>query len=230
MLGLAVDWQQMLMLLAVCSMLVGNLVAIAQRNVKRMLAYSTIANMGFMLLGFTPTVVANHTANALNGYSSALFYAVTYVFTTLGTFGMVMLLSRKGFEAENIDDFKGLAKRSPWFALIMAIFMLSLAGLPPTVGFYAKLSVLQAIVATNEPLYIKLAVVSVLLSLVGAFYYLRMVKVMYFDEPVQTQALVSSFDMRLVLSLNGLAVLVFGLLPSGLMALCVKVMLNAFTT
>jgi len=229
-LGLAVDWQQMLMLLAVGSMLVGNLAAIAQTNLKRMLAYSTIANMGFMLLGFTPTVISNNTLSAPNGYSSAMFYAVTYVFTTLGTFGMVMLLSRRSFEADQIDDFKGLARRSPWFAAVMAIFMFSLAGLPPTVGFYAKLSVLQAIVTTNEGLYIQLAVAAVLLSLVGAYYYLRLVKVMYFDDPVDPQPLVSGLDMRAVLSLNGLAVLVLGVVPSGLMEMCARAILNALQT
>jgi NADH-quinone oxidoreductase subunit N len=228
--GLAVDWQQMLMLLAVASMLVGNLAAIAQTNLKRMLAYSTIANMGFMLLGFTPTVISNNTLSASNGYSSAMFYAVTYVFTTLGTFGMVMMLSRRGFEADQLDDFKGLARRSPWFAAVMAIFMFSLAGLPPTVGFYAKLSVLQAIVTTNEALYIQLAVVAVLLSLVGAYYYLRLVKVMYFDEPVDTQPLVSFLDMKAVLSLNGVAVLALGVLPNGLMEMCARAVLNALQT
>lgn len=228
--GLAVDWQQMLMLLAVASMLVGNLAAIVQTNLKRMLAYSTIANMGFMLLGFTPTVISGNTLSASNGYSSALFYAVTYVFTSLGTFGMVMLLSRKGFEAEQVDDFKGLARRSPWFAAVMAIFMFSLAGLPPTVGFYAKLSVLQAIVTTNDPLYIKLAVVAVVLSLIGAYYYLRLVKVMYFDDPVDSHPLVSYFDTKLVLSLNGIAVLVLGLLPNGLMEMCARAILNALQT
>ena len=228
--GLAVDWQQMLMLLAVASMVVGNLAAIAQTNLKRMLAYSTIANMGFILLGFTPTVISGNTLSASNGYSSALFYAVTYVFTTLGTFGMVMMLSRKGFEADHLDDFKGLARRSPWFAAVMAAFMFSLAGLPPTVGFYAKLSVLQALVTTNDPLYIKLAVLAVLLSLVGAYYYLRLVKVMYFDDPVDTQPLVSHFDMKAVLSLNGVAVLVLGLLPDSLMEMCAKAVLNALQT
>ena len=184
MLGMAVEWQQMLVVLSVCSMLLGNLAAIAQTNLKRMLAYSTIAQMGFMLLGLCPGVVNNNTLSAVNAYSSAMFYVVTYVLTTLGTFGMIMLLSRQGFEAEQIDDLKGLARRSPWFAGVMAIFMFSLAGIPPTVGFYAKLSVLQALVSTNDSGYILLAVVAVLLSLVGAFYYLRLVKIMFFDEPV----------------------------------------------
>jgi NADH-quinone oxidoreductase subunit N len=217
----------MLILLSVASMLIGNLAAIAQSNLKRMLAYSTIGNIGFMLLGLTPTVIAGNTLSASNGYGSAMFYIVTYVFTTLGTFGMVMLLARHGFEAEQIDDFKGLAKRSPWFAAVMAAFMFSLAGLPPTVGFFAKLSVLQAIVTTNDKHYIILAVVAVVLSLIGAYYYLRLVKVMYFDEPVDTAPLGSSGDVRLVLSLNGMAVLAFGLFPSGLMQLCSRAVLNA---
>ncbi|MEY4561456.1 MAG: hypothetical protein RLZZ618_733 [Pseudomonadota bacterium] len=218
--GLAGDWQQMMILLAVGSMLLGNLVAIAQTNLKRMLAYSTIGNVGFMLLGFTPGVVAGNNISAFNGHSSALFYVLTYVLTTLGTFGMVMLLSRRGFEADQIDDFKGLAKRSPWFAAVMLAFMFSLAGLPPTVGFWAKFSVLQAVVSTNQPSYIVLGVVAVLLSLIGAYYYLRLVKVMYFDEPVDTAPLSGTWDMRLVLSLNGVAVLALGIFPNWLMQWC----------
>ena len=139
MLGVAADWQQMLVVLAVCSMALGNLVAITQTNLKRLLAYSSIAQMGFMLLGLCSGVIDDNAAPAVNAYSSAMFYVVTYVLTTLGTFGLIMLMSRAGFEAEEVSDLKGLAKRSPWFALVMAIFMLSLAGLPPTVGFYAKL-------------------------------------------------------------------------------------------
>ena len=228
--GLAVDWQQMLIVLSVASMALGNLAAIAQSNLKRMLAYSTIGQMGFMLLGLTPTVVSGNTLSAANGYSSSMFYVLTYVFTTLGTFGMVMLLSRHGHEAEQIDDLKGLARRSPWYAAVMAIFMFSLAGIPPTVGFYAKLAVLQAIVSTNLALYIWLAVIAVLLSLVAAFYYLRMVKVMYFEEPVDTRPIVSTGEVRTLLSLNGAAVLVFGLLPGGLMALCRDAIVKALTT
>ena len=230
MLGLAVDWQQMLVVLSVGSMALGNLAAIAQSNLKRMLAYSTIAQMGFMLLGLCSGVVNNNTLSAANAYSSAMFYVVTYVLTTLGTFGMIMLLSRQGFEAENIDDLKGLARRSPWFAGVMAIFMFSLAGIPPTVGFYAKLSVLQALVSTNVSGYITLAVVAVLLSLVGAFYYLRLVKVMFFDEPADNHPIVSTGDVRALLSLNGAAVLVFGLLPGGLMALCAQAIVKALAT
>ncbi|WP_073467698.1 NADH-quinone oxidoreductase subunit NuoN [Rhizobacter sp. OV335] len=228
--GVAGDWQQMMMVLAIASMFLGNLAAIAQSNLKRMLAYSTIAQMGFMLLGFTTTVITGNTLSASNGYSSALFYMVTYVFTTLGTFGIVMLLSRQGFESENIDDLKGLAKRNPWYAGVMAIFMFSLAGIPPTVGFYAKLAVLQALITTNVTFYIVVAVLAVLLSLVGAFYYLRLVKVMYFEDPVDTQPIVAASDVRLVLSLNGAAVLFFGILPGGLMALCSQAILKALST
>ena len=220
--GLAVDWQQMLIVLAVGSLILGNIAAIAQTNLKRMLAYSTIGQMGFMLLGFTTTVVSGNTFSAANGYSSALFYIVTYVLTTLGTFGLILLLSRQGFEAEEISDFAGLAKRSPWFAAVMAIFMFSLAGVPPAVGFYAKLAVLQALVSTNLGGYIVLAVVAVLLSLIGAFYYLRIVKVMYFDEPVDATPIVPQRDVYAVLSLNGAAVLLLGILPGGLMTLCVQ--------
>jgi len=228
--GLALDWQQMLVVLAVGSMAVGNLAAIAQSNLKRMLAYSTIAQMGFMLLGFTPTVVSQNTYSAANGYSSAMFYVITYVFTTLGTFGMILLLSRKGHEAERIDDLRGLAQRSPWYAGVMAIFMFSLAGIPPTVGFYAKLAVLQAIVTTNVPGYIALAVAAVLFSLVGAYYYIRVVKIMYFDDPVDRAPIVASTEVRALLSLNGAAVLVFGLLPGGLMALCAQAVVRALAT
>jgi NADH-quinone oxidoreductase subunit N len=228
--GLAEDWQQMLILLAVASMTLGNLAAIAQANLKRMLAYSTIGQIGFMMLGLTPTVVSTNTLSAANGYSSSMFYVLTYVFTTLGTFGIVMLLSRQGFESEQIDDLKGLARRSPWYAAVMAIFMFSLAGIPPTVGFYAKLAVLQAIISTNLALYIWLAVIAVLLSLVAAFYYLRLIKVMYFDEPVDARPIVSTGEVRALLSLNGAVVLIFGLLPGGLMALCAQARVKALAT
>jgi NADH-quinone oxidoreductase subunit N len=211
-------------------MALGNLAAIAQSNLKRMLAYSTIGQIGFMLLGLTPTVVSSNTVSAANGYSSAMFYILAYVFTTLGTFGIVMLLSRQGFESEQIDDLKGLGRRSPWYAAVMAIFMFSLAGIPPTIGFYAKLAVLQAIVATNQSLYIWLAVIAVLLSLVAAYYYLRLVKVMYFDEPADTRAIESTGEVRTLLSLNGAAVLVFGLLPGGLLALCAQAIVKALTS
>ncbi len=159
-----------------------------------------------------------------------MFYVLTYVFTTLGTFGIVMLLARAGHEAEQVDDLKGLARRSPWYAAVMAIFMFSLAGIPPTVGFYAKLAVLQALVSTNVALYIWLAVIAVLLSLVAAFYYLRVVKVMFFDEPTDTHAIASTGEVRTLLSLNGAAILVFGLLPGGLMAMCAQAIVKALGT
>jgi len=230
MIGRAADWQQMLVVLAVGSILLGNVVAIAQGNLKRMLAYSSIAQMGFMLLGLCSGVVYNNTLSAANSYASSMFYIVTYVLTTLGSFGMIMLLSRQGFEAEELDDLKGLAKRSPWFALVMTIFMLSLAGLPPTAGFYAKLSVLQSLVSTNVTGYVYLAVIAVVLSLVGAYYYLRVIKIMYFDEPVDTRPIQASADVRLVMSLNGVAVLAFGILPGGLMALCGEAIVKALAT
>lgn len=230
MIGLAVDWQQMLVVLAVMSLLIGNLAAIAQTNLKRMLAYSTIANMGFMLLGMTAGVVHGNTQSAANAYSSAMFYTVTYVLTTLGTFGMVILLSRQGHEAEEIKDLAGLGKRSPWFALVMTLFMFSLAGVPPTVGFHAKLAVLQALVTTNVPFYLGLAVFAVVVSLVGAFYYLRVVKVMFFDEPTDAFAIAAPADVRVLMSLNGAAVLVFGLLPGGLLDLCKIAIRQALTT
>lgn len=222
-LPLAVDWQQMLLILSVLSMAIGNITAIVQTNLKRMLAYSTIAQMGFVLLGLLSGVVNGDTSFAGNAYSSAMFYAITYVLTTLGTFGIIMLLAREGFEAENIDDLKGLNQRSPWFAFVMLLLMFSLTGIPPTVGFYAKLSVLQAVLATGQ---VWLAVVAVLLSLIGAFYYLGVVKAMYFDDPVDTTQLVAANDMRVTLSLNGLAVLVLGILPGPLMAVCAVAISN----
>ncbi|WP_372658570.1 NADH-quinone oxidoreductase subunit NuoN [Hydrogenophaga sp.] len=223
---LAVDWQQMLAVLSVASLLVGNLAAIAQTNLKRMLAFSTISQMGFLLLGLLAGVVAGSdgldNSNMANAYSSSMFYVITYVLTTLGTFGVILLLSRDGFESENIGDLAGLNQRSPLYAAVMAICMFSLAGVPPMVGFYAKLSVLQALLASSQPVYIGLAVFAVLMSLVGAFYYLRLVKVMYFDQPVQTAPLEATFDVRSVLSLNGALVLLLGILPGGLMALCAQ--------
>ncbi|EWS55058.1 NADH-quinone oxidoreductase subunit NuoN [Methylibium sp. T29] len=231
MIGLALDWQQMLIVLSVASMVIGNVAAIAQSNLKRMLAYSAIAQLGFMLLGLTPTVISGNTFSAANGYSSAMFYLVTYLLTTLCTFGVIMVLARQGFEAEEIDDLRGLNQRNPLLAAIMGICMFSLAGIPPAVGFYAKLAVLQALVSTNVTGYILLAVVAVLLSLVGAFYYLRVVKTMYFDEPAAGPALVAApTEVRVLLSLNGAAVLVFGLLPGGLMALCADAIRLALAT
>ncbi|MFW5331304.1 NADH-quinone oxidoreductase subunit NuoN [Hydrogenophaga sp. ZJX-1] len=221
-LPLAVDWQQMLAVLSVVSLLVGNLAAIAQTNLKRMLAFSTISQMGFMLLGLLAGVVAGDSGNMANAYSSSMFYVITYVLTTLGTFGVILLLSRNGFESENISDLAGLNQRSPLYAGVMAICMFSLAGVPPLVGFYAKLSVLQALLASSHPLYIGLAVFAVMMSLVGAFYYLRLVKVMYFDAPTQTADIVAGVDARSVLSLNGALVLVLGIVPGGLMTLCAQ--------
>ncbi len=218
--GLAVDWQQMLVVLSVCSLVVGNLAAIAQTNLKRMLAYSTIAQMGFVLLGLVPGVINGNTVSAANAYSSAMFYILTYVVTTLGTFGLIMLMARQGFEADQIDDLAGLNQRNPLMAAVMGVFMFSLAGIPPTVGFYAKLSVLQALVSTNVTGFIVLATVAVVLSLVGAYYYLRVVKVMYFDDATDTSAIQAPAQARAVLSLNGAAVLVLGVLPGGLMAMC----------
>jgi NADH-quinone oxidoreductase subunit N len=207
--GLAGDWQGMLAIMAVLSMGIGSIAAIAQSNIKRMLAYSTISHMGFVLLGIL--------AGSDNGFSSAMFYTLVYVLTTLVSFGMIMALSREGFESENLDDFKGLNRRSPWYAFIMLLAMFSLAGIPPLVGFYAKLSVLQAVVDAG---LVWLAVVAVLFALVGAFYYLRVVKLMYFDEPEQTAPILALPDTRFLLSANGLAVLVLGIIPQPVMWLC----------
>ena len=220
MMGLAADWQQMLGVLAVCSLLIGNLAAIAQTNLKRMLAYSTIAQMGFLLLGMIAGVVNGNTLSTANAYSSSLFYILTYVVTTLGTFGLIMLLARQGFEAEDIADLAGLHKRSPVLAAVMAIFLFSLAGVPPMVGFHAKLAVLQALISTNDPVLIQLAIFGVVMSLIGAFYYIRVVKVMYFDEPKDSATIVIAGGPRTALSLNGAAVLLLGIVPGGLMTLC----------
>jgi len=220
MLGLATDWQAMFIVLAVASLLLGNVVAIAQTNLKRMLAYSSIAQMGFIVLALSAGVVSGNTLSAGNAYSSALFYLLTYVLTTLGTFGLIMFLSRQGFESEQISDLAGLGRRSPWVAGVMTVFMFSLAGIPPMVGFFAKLAVIQALVTTNETLYIGLAVMAVLFSLVGAFYYLRVVKVIWFDDPQQTAPVLGAQGVTLLLAANGVAVLLLGPLSGGLLAVC----------
>jgi NADH-quinone oxidoreductase subunit N len=218
MLPLAVDWQQMLALLALLSMALGNITAIAQSNIKRMLAYSTIAHMGFLLLGLLSGVVGGNFLNAADAYSTALFYVIVYTIMSVGAFGMILFLSRKGFDCELLDDFRGLNRRAPWLAFLMMVLMLSLAGLPPTAGFYAKLAVLQAAVAAGQ---VWLAVAAVVFSLIGAFYYLRIVKLMYFDDPRDTSPVPrGGAGARVLLTTNGLALLFFGILPQPLMGLC----------
>jgi NADH-quinone oxidoreductase subunit N len=231
-LPLAIDWQQMLAVLAIGSLLVGNLAAIAQTNLKRMLAYSTISQMGFVLLGLLSGVInGNVDAAAVeSAYSSAMFYVVSYVLTTLAAFGVILLLAREGFESEEIADLAGLNQRSPLYAGVMAVCLFSMAGIPPLVGFYAKLSVLQALVASGQGLYIALAVFALAMSLIGAFYYLRVVKVMYFDAPLTVTSVSAPLDVRVVLSVNGALVLVLGLLPGGLMALCADAIVRALAT
>ncbi len=226
MLPLAIDWQQMLMVLSVGSLLLGNLAAIMQTNVKRMLAFSTISQMGFVLLGLMAGVVNGNTLSAANAYSSSMFYVITYVLTTLCSFGVLLLLSREGFESEEIADFAGLNQRSPLYAGIMAVALFSLAGIPPMAGFYAKLAVLQALVATGDPLYLYLTVFAVMMSLIGAFYYLRLIKVMYFDAPITASNVVAGADVRVVLCINGALIIVLGLMPGGLMALCARSVLQ----
>jgi NADH-quinone oxidoreductase subunit N len=223
--AMAADWQQMLIVMAVASMAVGNITAIAQTNIKRMLAYSTISQMGFMLLGLLSGVFeGSTTAAAANAYSASMFYAVTYVLTTLGSFAVIMLLSRSGFEAESLDDFKGLNQRSPWFAAIMMVLLLSLAGVPPMVGFFAKLTVLEAALAAG---HLWLVIVAVLLSLVGAYYYLRIVKLMYFDAPTDMSPIVADRGMQITLSINGIAVVLLGILPGTLMTACLQAISQA---
>lgn len=232
MLPLAVDWQQMLTVLAIASLVVGNVAAIAQTNLKRMLAYSTIAQMGFVLLGLLSGVIGTEIdpTRAANAYSSSMFYVVTYVLTTLATFGVIMLLSREGFESEEIADLAGLNQRSPLYAGIMAVCLFSMAGIPPLVGFYAKLSVLQALVASGESFYIGLAVFAVIMSLIGAFYYLRVIKVMYFDKPLTAVAVSAPLDVRAVLTVNGALVLILGIVPGGLMSLCADAIVRALAS
>ena len=229
-LPLAVDWQQMLMVLAIASLLIGNLAAVAQTNLKRMLAFSTIAQMGFVLIGLLSGVVNGNTAAAANAYSSSMFYVITYVLTTLATFGIILLLAREGFESEEIADLAGLNQRSPLYAGVMAACMFSLAGVPPLVGFYAKLSVLQALIASGQAGAIALAVFAVMMSLIGAFYYLRIVKVMYFDAPITATTVSAGNDVRVVLTLNGALILGLGVLPGGLMALCAKAIVTTLGT
>ncbi|HZD52087.1 MAG TPA: NADH-quinone oxidoreductase subunit NuoN [Woeseiaceae bacterium] len=202
-------WQGMVMVLAVLSLVVGNVVAIAQSNIKRMLGYSTIAHVGFILAAVF--------CGTDDGYAAALFYAITYVIMATGSFAMVILLSRKGFEAENLSDFKGLNARSPWFAAMMLFFMFGLTGVPPWVGFFAKLNAIEAVLEVDYP---ALAVLMVLASVVGAYYYLRVVWYMYFDQPQDRSVLQAGLDTRVVLSLNGLAVLLLGILPGWLLQLC----------
>jgi NADH-quinone oxidoreductase subunit N len=227
---LALDWQLMLLLLSVASLLVGNLAAIAQTNLKRMLAFSTIAQMGFVLLGLMAGVVNGNTNGAAAAYSASMFYVITYVLTTLATFGIIMLLSREGFESEEISDLSGLNQRSPLYAAVMALCMFSLAGIPPLVGFFAKLSVLQPLVDSHQPALIALAVYAVMMSLIGAFYYLRVVKVMYFDAPLTVSEVVASMDVRVVLSINGALILILGLFPGGLMTLCLQAIVKTLGT
>jgi len=211
--GLHGDWQYMLVILAILSMGVGNVIAIAQGNIKRMLAYSTISHVGFILLGIL--------AGTSTGYTAAMFYTIVYAIMALGAFGIVMLLSRRGFEAENLDDYKGLNERSPWFAGMMLLVMFSMAGVPPTVGFFAKMVVLEAVISVDMTW---LALVGVFFSIIGAFYYLRIVKLMYFDKPVDDTPLTAGVDTQIALSVNGLSMLALGMFTAGLLSLCAAAM------
>ncbi|RLA10365.1 MAG: NADH-quinone oxidoreductase subunit NuoN [Gammaproteobacteria bacterium] len=209
---LQADWSQMLIVLAVASMAIGNIIAIAQTNFKRMLAYSTISHVGFILLGLL--------AGTANGFASAMFYTITYALTAAVAFGVLIILNRKGAEAENISDLSGLNDSNPWYAALLAIAMFSMAGVPPTVGFYAKLSVLQSVVQVD---LVWLAVLAVLFSVIGLFYYLRIIKVMYFDKPLPDQEITikQALDVKILLSANSLSLLGLGIFPSALMSYCV---------
>ena len=225
--GVAADWQQMLLLLSVASLALGNIAAIAQTNFKRMLAYSTMSHIGFVLLGLLAGVVDGDMATAGYAYGSALFYMITYVLTTLGAFGLVLLLARSGFEADEIDDLKGLNRRRPWMALAMLAMMFSFAGIPPFVGFYAKLAVLKAVIDVG---HVWLAVVAVLFSLVGAFYYLRVVKVMYFDPPADQAPILQADGAHATMAVNGALILWLGVIPGPLMAACIEAIRLALAT
>jgi NADH-quinone oxidoreductase subunit N len=229
-LPLAVDWQQMLMVLSVASLFIGNLMGIAQTNLKRMLAFSTISQMGFVLMGLMSGVVNGSTVSAANAYSSAMFYVVTYVLTTLAAFGIILLLAREGFESEEIADFSGLNQRSPFYAGVLTVCMFSLAGVPPLVGFSAKLSILQAVITSGQPGAIALTVYAVIMSLLAAFYYLRVVKVMYFDSPLTATGVSIHVDTRVVLVINAGLLFVMGLVPGGLMTLCSKAIISTLGT
>ena len=218
-LGVAMDWQQMLLILCVLSLIVGNVVALVQTDIKRILAYSTISHMGFMLLAIASGVVGDQTGGAIDAYASSLFYIVIYSLTALGSFAILLLASRQGFELQSLDDLKGLAQTHPLLARTMLIFSLSMAGIPPTAGFYAKLLVLESAVAAG---YIELAVFAVLMSLVGAYFYLRFIKLMFFDSAATQEASVPSVPMSesIVLGVNGVGLVLLGLLPGPLMAFC----------
>lgn len=238
--GIALDWQPMLLLMAVLSLVVGNLTALMQTNFKRMLAYSTISHMGFIFLGllsgveagvapaegltgFIRQLIGQDVAIANFAYGAALFYTIIYVLTTLSTFGIILILSRKGFECENIADLKGLNRRHPWLALLLLLSMFSLAGIPPLAGFYAKLSVLQAVIGIG---HVGIAVIAVMMSLVGAYYYIRVVKAAYFDEPendVLAEPLQAGMVAKSVLVLNGVLIIGLGILPNGLMEISMRV-------
>jgi NADH-quinone oxidoreductase subunit N len=222
--SIASQWQEMLVLLAVLSLAFGNVVAIAQTNIKRMLAYSTISHVGFILLGLLSGVVAGKATFAQMAYSAAMFYTVTYVLTTLAVFGALMMVSRAGHEADQIADLKGLWSREPWLAFVLLLLMLSLAGIPLTVGFPAKLAVLEAVVASGR---LWLAVVAVVFSLIGAFYYLRVIKAMFFESPQDTTVIQGSSDARFLLGFNGLLIIVLGLFPGPLLSLCANAIKSA---
>ncbi len=204
-------WADLFMILAVLSIAVGSLVALTQSNIKRMLAYSTISHIGFVLLGFVTGVV--------DGYGAAVFYVLAYILMSLAAFGSIIVLNRKGFEADQISDFQGLSKHSPWFALIMLVVMLSMAGVPPFIGFYSKLFILQQVIAEG---YVVIAITAVIFAVISAYYYLQIIKTMYFDDVDKEIVISAQLDMKVVLSINGILILVVGLMPSFWMELSVS--------
>ncbi len=204
-------WSDLLMIIAVLSIALGSLVALMQSNIKRMLAYSTISHIGFVLLGFVTGVV--------EGYGAAVFYVLVYILMSLAAFGSIIVLNKNGFEADQISDYQGLSKHSPWFALIILVVMLSMAGVPPFIGFYSKLFILQQVIAEG---YVILAVIAVVFAVISAYYYLQIIKTMYFDDADKEITVSAPLDMRVVLSINGILILLVGLMPSFWMNLSVS--------
>jgi len=204
-------WSDLFMVLAILSIALGSLVALMQSNIKRLLAYSTISHIGFILLGFATGVI--------EGYGAAVFYVLAYILMSLAAFGSIIALNKQGFEAEQVSDFRGLSKHSPWFALIMLVVMLSMAGVPPFIGFFSKLFILQQVVSAG---YVYLAIIAVVFAVISAYYYLQIIKTMYFDDADKEIVVTAPLDMKVVLSINGILILVIGLMPSYWMELAIS--------
>ncbi len=204
-------WADLFMVLAVLSIALGSVVALMQTNIKRMLAYSTISHVGFIMLGFVTGVVS--------GYGAAVFYVLVYILMSLAAFGMIILLNKKGFEADQISDFKGLSKHSPWFALMMLVIMLSMAGVPPFIGFYSKLFILQQVISAG---FVTIAIIAVIFAVISAYYYLQIIKSMYFEDSDAQRTITAPMDMQMILSINAILILAVGLFPDFWMKLSIS--------